>query len=127
MTGTKIKPATPTIADKQRPRRWGTRGLFYGIAPVCRKEFLHVTRDPGTLFFALLIPMLQLFLFGFAVDLMVLVDWLSRHMAALDAMRPALFAMTFMVLGLQVVFGSFFLGLFRMRVHAGPARSSQAS
>ena len=42
--------------------------MFYGLAPVCRKEFLHVTRDPGTLFFALLIPMLQLFLFGFAVD-----------------------------------------------------------
>ena len=42
--------------------------LFHGLVPVCRKEFLHIMRDPGTLFFALLIPMLQLFLFGFAVD-----------------------------------------------------------
>lgn len=42
--------------------------LFYGLVPVCRKETLHIVRDPGTLFFALLIPMLQLFLFGFAVD-----------------------------------------------------------
>ena len=42
--------------------------LFYGLVPVCRKEFLHIVRDRGTLFFALLIPMLQLFLFGFAVD-----------------------------------------------------------
>ena len=42
--------------------------LFYGLVPVCRKEFLHIARDRGTLFFALLIPMLQLFLFGFAVD-----------------------------------------------------------
>ena len=42
--------------------------LFYGLIPVCRKEALHITRDPGTLFFALLIPMLQLFLFGFAID-----------------------------------------------------------
>src|SRR6478735_1597796 len=42
--------------------------LFHGLVPVCRKEFLHIIRDPGTLFFALLIPMLQLFLFGFAVD-----------------------------------------------------------
>ncbi len=42
--------------------------LFYGLVPVCRKEFLHVIRDPGTLVFALLLPMLQLFLFGFAVD-----------------------------------------------------------
>lgn len=42
--------------------------LFYGLAPVCRKEFTHIVRDRGTLFFALLIPILQLFLFGFAVD-----------------------------------------------------------
>ena len=42
--------------------------IFRGLVPVCRKEFLHIVRDPGTLFFALLIPMLQLFLFGFAVD-----------------------------------------------------------
>ena len=44
------------------------RDMFRGLVPVCRKEFLHIIRDPGTLFFALLIPMLQLFLFGFAVD-----------------------------------------------------------
>src|SRR5438270_13563054 len=44
------------------------KGLFYGLVPVCRKEFLHIVRDRGTLFFALLIPMLQLFLFGFAID-----------------------------------------------------------
>ncbi|HLY43260.1 MAG TPA: ABC transporter permease [Terracidiphilus sp.] len=42
--------------------------LFYGLIPICRKEALHIVRDPGTLFFALVIPMLQLFLFGFAVD-----------------------------------------------------------
>jgi ABC-2 type transport system permease protein len=44
------------------------RRLFHGLVPICRKEFLHIVRDPGTLFFALAIPMLQLFLFGFAVD-----------------------------------------------------------
>src|SRR3569833_912446 len=44
------------------------RALFRGLTPVCRKEFLHIIRDPGTLFFALLIPMLQLILYGFAVD-----------------------------------------------------------
>jgi len=42
--------------------------LFYGLVPVCRKEFLHIVRDRGTLVFALLLPMLQLFLFGFAID-----------------------------------------------------------
>jgi ABC-2 type transport system permease protein len=41
---------------------------FFGLRPVCRKEFTHIVRDPTTLFFALLIPLLQLFLFGYAVD-----------------------------------------------------------
>ncbi len=44
------------------------KALFYGLGPVCRKEFTHIVRDPGTLFFALVIPLIQLFLFGFAVD-----------------------------------------------------------
>jgi ABC-2 type transport system permease protein len=44
------------------------RHLFRGLIPICRKEVLHIIRDPGTLFFALVIPMLQLFLFGFAID-----------------------------------------------------------
>jgi len=44
------------------------KAFFRGLVPICRKEALHILRDPGTLFFALLIPMLQLFLFGFAVD-----------------------------------------------------------
>jgi ABC-2 type transport system permease protein len=65
---------SPTLGAKTKTRQgWRTQflgitRLFYGLVPVCRKEFLHVTRDRGTLFFALLIPMLQLFLFGFAVD-----------------------------------------------------------
>jgi ABC-2 type transport system permease protein len=44
------------------------RHLFHGLVPVCRKEFLHIVRDRATLFFALVIPMIQLFLFGFAID-----------------------------------------------------------
>src|SRR5579864_8642796 len=64
-----LSPGTP-IRREDGAREFGgaMKSLFYGLGPVCRKEFLHVTRDRGTLFFALLIPMLQLFLFGFAVD-----------------------------------------------------------
>jgi glycosyltransferase involved in cell wall biosynthesis len=64
------------------------------------------------------------FVFGFAVDVIILVDWLNHSMGTLDALRPSLYAMTFMVLGVQVVFGSFFLTLFRMRVHAEPVARS---
>ena len=49
--------------NSRHPRR-----IFFGLRPVARKEFTHILRDPSTLFFALLIPILQLFLFGYAVD-----------------------------------------------------------
>lgn len=41
---------------------------FTGSWPVCRKEFTHISRDRATLFFALLLPVMQLMLFGFAID-----------------------------------------------------------
>ena len=41
---------------------------FSGAWPVCRKEFTHISRDPATLFFALFLPIMQLLLFGFAID-----------------------------------------------------------
>jgi ABC-2 type transport system permease protein len=37
-------------------------------ASVARKEFLHMLRDPGTMFFALAIPVIELFMLGFAID-----------------------------------------------------------
>src|SRR5262249_33184766 len=39
-----------------------------GLRTTALKELLHIRRDPTTLIFALLIPMLQLMLFGFAID-----------------------------------------------------------
>ena len=41
---------------------------FSGVWPVCRKEFTHISRDRATLFFALFLPVMQLLLFGFAID-----------------------------------------------------------
>ncbi len=41
---------------------------FYSVA---RKELLHLLRDPGTLFFALFIPVLELFMLGYAIDMNV--------------------------------------------------------
>jgi ABC-2 type transport system permease protein len=35
---------------------------------VARKEFLHIIRDPATLFFALFIPVLEMFMLGYAID-----------------------------------------------------------
>jgi len=44
------------------------REALYGFRNILSKEFLHILRDPTTLVFALLIPMLQLILFGYAID-----------------------------------------------------------
>jgi len=41
---------------------------FRGFNAVFYKEALHVRRDFGTLFFSLIIPLLQMFLLGFAID-----------------------------------------------------------
>ena len=45
-----------------------TGNPFSGTWPVCRKEFTHISRDRATLFFALFLPIMQLLLFGFAID-----------------------------------------------------------
>src|SRR4051794_32475741 len=41
---------------------------FQRLVSVARKEWLHIRRDPGTLFFALFIPVLELFMLGYAID-----------------------------------------------------------
>jgi len=38
------------------------------IGSVARKEFLHIIRDPMTLFFSLFIPIIEMFMLGYAID-----------------------------------------------------------
>ncbi|MDX9975372.1 MAG: ABC transporter permease [FCB group bacterium] len=45
--------------------------MFRGLSSIIYKETIHVLRDPRTLFFMILIPGLQLTIFGFAIDLEV--------------------------------------------------------
>src|SRR5947209_17226846 len=44
------------------------RDLFRGFGAVFFKETLHVRRDPSTLFFSLVIPLLQMTVLGFGID-----------------------------------------------------------
>ncbi len=60
-----MTPGEPSNAAAQTR---ASRGTFFGLRPVARKEFTHILRDPATLFFALLIPIVELFLFGYAID-----------------------------------------------------------
>jgi hypothetical protein len=48
-------------------------------------------------------------------------------LGALDAVRPAVYALTLLVLGLQFVFASFFLSLFQIRMHVLPPRPRSAA
>lgn len=50
-----------------------------------------------------------LFLFGLAVDSWIAAEWIASGMGALDAVRPALFALMLVLLGIQIGFSSFFL------------------
>jgi ABC-2 type transport system permease protein len=44
------------------------RNTFRGFGAVFYKEVLHVRRDPATLFFSLVIPLLQMVVLGFGID-----------------------------------------------------------
>ncbi|MEP7336701.1 MAG: ABC transporter permease [Acidobacteriota bacterium] len=56
---------------------------FSGLVPVLRKEAIHIRRDATALFFTVIMPMLQMFLIGFAINTNV------RHIptAVYDAAR----------------------------------------
>src|SRR5947209_7882302 len=41
---------------------------FQRMDSVARKEFLHIIRDPMTLFFTLFIPIIEMFMLGYAID-----------------------------------------------------------
>src|SRR6266852_2082001 len=48
--------------------RLPVRNFFRGFGAVFYKEVLHVRRDPATLFFSLVIPLLQMVVLGFGID-----------------------------------------------------------
>jgi glycosyltransferase involved in cell wall biosynthesis len=54
---------------------------------------------------------------GLTVDAAILVVWLSRGMGELGSTHAAFVATTVTVLGIQVVFSSFFLGMFQIKTH----------
>jgi hypothetical protein len=64
-----------------------------------------------------------LFVFGgLGIDIGILVEWLNRSLGTLDAVRPAIYALTLLVLGLQLIFAAFFLSLFQVKTHVIPMR-----
>ena len=65
-----MKALTPEEAKAKAAGRIGgvRNNPFTGLLPVLRKEAIHIRRDPMALFFTILIPTMQLFLIGFAIN-----------------------------------------------------------
>src|SRR5262249_11476305 len=56
------------VNHANQPRRIRGGFSWRRTFSVGRKEFLHITRDPTTLFFSILIPIFELFMLGYAID-----------------------------------------------------------
>ncbi len=75
--------------------------------PWIRRFHLHYSLARGVTGGALL------FAAGFAINLWILVDWLSAGAGVLFAVRPAILALTLMVVGAELAFAAFFVSVLR--------------
>lgn len=87
-----------------------TYTLVHDAAPAdpwIRRFHLHYTLERGVVLGGLF------FGAGLAVNVWILSSWIVRGAGVLFAVRPAMLALTFMILGAEVIFASFFLSLLR--------------
>lgn len=89
---------------------------IYAHTYAIRQRFLKY--DKFTLFFQRrfslekgLILGVVLFLVGFAINTFIFIEWFSKNFGALYRLRESILAMTLLVIGLQTIFSSFFIGL----------------
>ena len=56
-----------------------------------------------------------LFILGFAINILIFIEWFSKHFGALYRIRESILAMTLLVIGLQTIFSSFFINLLLLK------------
>lgn len=61
-------PATPPQQRKQPATK---ANPLHGLWAILLKEFVHIRRQPSTIFFMLVVPVMQTIIFGFAIDTQV--------------------------------------------------------
>jgi hypothetical protein len=85
-----------TYAIRQRFLRYDAFTLFFQR---------HFSLERGLLLGA------ALFFFGVVINCFILVEWFSKNFGTLYRIRESILAMTLLVIGLQTIFSSFFIGL----------------
>ncbi len=58
----------PAAADSPSPEHTLTGRSTDGFTAICLKEFSHIRRQPATLVFLLIVPVIQTLIFGYAID-----------------------------------------------------------
>ncbi len=58
---------------------------------------------------------LLFFLIGLCINLYILLEWVIKRFGALDRVRLALAGVTFMIIGIQIIFSSFFLSILGLK------------
>ena len=82
-----VKTAPPSKTPSPQPSPGGRGGkTMHGFAAILIKEFFHIRRQPSTLFFMLVIPVIQTLLFGYALQTQI--DNIPTIVYDLDG-RPA--------------------------------------
>jgi ribosome-dependent ATPase len=62
-------PAEPVAStDNAAAARIRPRGALAGLFAILVKEFLHIRRQPSTIFFMLVVPVMQTIIFGYAIE-----------------------------------------------------------
>jgi len=56
-----------------------------------------------------------LFFVGLGINISIFIEWLSKDFGALHRIRESILAMTFLVIGLETIFSSFFISLLFLR------------
>jgi len=68
--GNKPAPTTAPASPQHKHPAAHSRSLA-GLLAILIKEFTHIRRQPATLFFMLLVPLLQTLIFGYAINLQI--------------------------------------------------------
>ncbi|MEZ6148078.1 MAG: ABC transporter permease [Planctomycetaceae bacterium] len=62
-------PVSVTQTDQEpAPKTTASPSAFFGLMAILLKEFSHIRRQPSTLFFMLVVPVMQTLIFGYAIN-----------------------------------------------------------